>query len=197
LINAVKELVAHKSVDGTKLIAELRMFGDLSSNSYISQVAKNTADKFEKLTVGSMAPEIVYYGVEGERRQLSDLQEGYVFLELTDVSNSYCQRETNVIPSLKNDFANVRFLTICVGNSKDELLSIQKKMEIDWEFGRVPIATSVIEDYDVKSLPLFFIIDPDGKFYKAPASDPTKGAQQELMALNEMLKSKSRGRVGR
>jgi hypothetical protein len=197
LINAVKELVAHKSVDGTKLIAELRMFGGLSSNSYISQAAKNTADKFEKLTVGSMAPEIVYYGVEGERRQLSDLHEGYVFLELTDVSNSYCQRETNVIPSLKNDFANVRFLTICVGNSKEEMLSIQKKMEIDWEFGRVAIASSVIEDYDVKSLPLFFIIDPDGKVYKAPASDPTKGAQQELMALNEMLKSKLRGRVGR
>ena len=74
---------------------------------------------------------------------------------------------------------------------------IQKKMGIDWDFGRVPIASSVIEDYDVKSLPLFFIVDSEGKFYKAPVSDPTKGAQQELMALSEMLKSKSKRRVGR
>ena len=197
LINAVNELIAHKDVDGTKLITELRSFGMLSSNSYITLSARNTADKFDKLKVGTMAPEISYYGMDGKQRQLSGLQDSYVFLELTDVSNSYCQRETNVIPSLKDEFRNIRFLTICVGNSQEEMEGIQKKMGIDWDFGRVPIASSVIEDYDVKSLPLFFIVDSEGKFYKAPVSDPTKGAQQELMALSEMLKSKSKRRVGR
>ncbi|MGB1318113.1 MAG: TlpA family protein disulfide reductase, partial [Flavobacteriales bacterium] len=155
LINSVKELIGHKSVDSKKLLVELKRFGGLMSNSYLAQAAKNMAKKHEKLAVGSMAPEISFYGIDGETRQLSDLQESYVFLELTDVSNTYCQRETNVIPNLKNEFRNIRFLTVCVGNSQKEMESIQKKVGIDWDFGRVPIASSVIEDYDVKSLPLF------------------------------------------
>ncbi|MGB1317536.1 MAG: hypothetical protein ACPG5W_04995, partial [Flavobacteriales bacterium] len=78
-----------------------------------------------------------------------------------------------------------------------EMESIQKKVGIDWDFGRVSIASSVIEDYDVKSLPLFFIINPKGEFYKVPAPDPTKGAQGELMSLNELIKAKGRRGVGK
>ena len=49
----------------------------------------------------------------------------------------------------------------------------------------------------IKSLPLFFIIDPSGKFYAAPAKDPTKGAQGQLMSLNEKLKAKGKKSVGK
>jgi hypothetical protein len=54
-----------------------------------------------------------------------------------------------------------------------------------------------MDDYDVKSLPLFFIINPEGKFYSVPAKDPTKGAQGELMSLTEKLKAKGRRGVGK
>lgn len=197
LIAGIEQLFVHKDFDELKLIAALKQFGGLSSNSYLGNAAKNVASKHEKLSVGTVAPEIVFKDVNGAEKRLSDLKGTYVFLELTDATNSYCQRETNVIPNLKEEFKNIQFVTICVGNSADEMKSLQKQLNIDWVFGGISITNSLIEDYNIKSLPLFFILDPEGKLYKTPASDPTKGAQGELMSLNEMLKAKGRKGVGK
>lgn len=197
LIAGMDEMFGHKDFDDQKLILALRTFGGFSSNSYLGSAARNIAAKHEKLSVGTPAPEIIYTDLNGAEKKLSDLKESYVFLELTDASNSYCQRETNVIPNLKGEFKNIRFLTVGVGNTESQLMALQNKMGIDWDFGGVAISSMLMDDYNVKSLPLFYIIDPKGNFYKVPASDPTKGAQQELMSLNEMIKVKSRRKVGR
>ena len=197
LIDGMDEMFGHKDFDDQKLILALRTFGMLSSNSYLGNAARNIAAKHEKLSIGTPAPEIIYMDLKGTEKKLSDLKESYVYLELTDASNAYCQRETNVISNLKDEFRSIRFLTIGVGNTETQLRGLQNKMDIDWEFGAVAISSSLIDDYNIKSLPLFYIIDPKGNFYKAPASDPTKGAQQELMALKEKIKANGRKRVGR
>ncbi len=197
LIEGIHGLFGQRDFEDDDLIRALRTFSALSSNSYLGNAAKNIAAKHEKLAKGTEAPEIAFKTLDGVNKNLSDFEGTYVFLELTDAKNGYCQRETNVIPNLKEEFKNIRFVTVCVGNSKAEMQSLQKQMSINWEFGGVEISSSIIDDYDVKSLPLFFIIDPDGKFYSAPAKDPTKGAQGELFSLSEKLKAEGRKGVGK
>ncbi|MCF8277261.1 MAG: redoxin domain-containing protein [Flavobacteriales bacterium] len=197
LIEGMDGLFGQKDFEDGQLIKALKGFAGLSSNSDHANAAKNIAAKHEKLGKGTNAPEIVYRDLNGVEKRLSGLEGNYVFLELTDATNGYCQRETNVIPNLKDEFKNIRFATVCVGNSVAEMKSLQRQMNIDWEFGGVAISSSVMDDYAIKSLPLFFIIDPDGKFYAVPAKDPTKGAQMELMALTEILKTKNKRPVGR
>ena len=197
LINGIDGLFGQRDFKDENLIRALKSFGMLTSNSYLANAVKNIADKHEKLSVGTDAPEIAFRTLDGTEKHLSDFEGAYVFLELTDAKNGYGQREMNVIPNLKEEFATIRFVTVCVGNSKAEMQSLQKQMNINWEFGGVAIASSIMDDYDVKSLPLFFIINPDGKFYSVPAKDPTKGAQGELMSLNEKLKAEGRKGVGK
>ncbi|MFT6210133.1 MAG: hypothetical protein ACJATE_000739 [Bacteroidia bacterium] len=197
LIKGIDGLFGQRDFEDEKLIRALKEFSMLSSNSYHGNAARNIVDKHEKLSVGTDAPEIDFRMLDGTEKRLSDLEGTYVFLELTDAKNGYCQRETNVITNLKEEFKDIGFITVCVGNSNNEMRSLQKQININWEFGGVEISSSIMDDYDVKSLPLFFIIDPDGKFYSVPAKDPTKGAQGELMSLNEKLKAKSRRGVGR
>ena len=197
LIEGIDGLFGQREFEAEKLINALNNFGMFSSNSYHGSAAKNIAAKHEKLAKGTDAPEIEFRDLDGVEKRLSDFEGKYVFLELTDAKNAYCQRETNVIPNLKEEFKNFRFVTVCVGNSDAEMKSLQKQMNINWEFGGVQISSSVMDDYDVKSLPLFFIINPDGKFYSVPAKDPTKGAQDELMSLTEKLKAEGRRGVGK
>ncbi len=197
LIEGMDGLFGEREFVDEHLIRTLKQFATLSSNSYLGNAAKNIAAKHEKLAKGTQAPEIAFKTVEGVEKHLSDFEGTYVFLELTDAKNGYCQRETHVIPNLKEEFKNIRFVTVCVGNSKAEMQSLQKQMSINWEFGGVEISSSIIDDYDIKSLPLFFIIDPKGKFYSVPAKDPSKGAQGELMSLSEKLKAEGRKGVGK
>ena len=197
LIEGFDRLFGQKDFEDAKLIAALKSFGGLSSNSYLGNAAKNVAANHESLANGTMAPELVFTATDGSEKKLSDLQGTYIFLELTDATNGYSNRETNVIPNLKEEFEFIRFVTICVGNSEQEVLELKKKMNIDWELGRIALSSVALEDYRIKSLPLFFIIDPSGKFYAAPAKDPTKGAQGQLMSLNEKLKAKGKKSVGK
>jgi peroxiredoxin len=197
LIKGIDGLFGQRDFEDEKLIRALKNFSILSSNSYQSSAATNIAANHEKLAKGSDAPEIEFRDLDGAEKRLSDSEGTYVFLELTDAKNAYCQRETNVIPNLKEEFKNVRFVTVFVGNTMAEMQSLQKQMNINWEFGGVEISGSLMDDYDVKSLPLFFIINPEGKFYSVPAKDPTKGAQGELMSLTEKLKAKGRRGVGK
>ena len=197
LIEGIDGIFGQREFEDEKLIRALKNFAGLSSNSVHAAAAKNIAVKHEKLAKGSDAPEIEFRDLDGVEKRLSDFEGTYVFLELTDATNGYCQRETNVIPNLKEEFRNIRFVTVCVGNTKAEMQSLQKQVNIGWEFGGVQISSSVMDDYDIKSLPLFFIIDPAGKLYSVPAKDPTKGAQGELMSLNEKIKAESRRGVGR
>ena len=197
LIEGIDGLFGQKDFEAPLLIDALKDFGMLSSNSYVGSAAKNIAAKHEKLAVGTFAPDIVFNDLNGTEKQLTELQGTYVFLELTDAKNAYCQRETNVIPNLKSEFKNVRFVTVCVGDTKAEMQALQKQMNIDWDFGGVSLSNAILEDYDIQSLPLFFIIDPEGKFYRSPGPDPTKGAQQELLSLNEKLKAKNKSSVGK
>lgn len=197
LLADIRSIYGQKGFDLEKLNQALRRFGMLSSNSYIGIAAKNIADMHSSLVKGSKAPDIAYENEKGIDKKLSELNGRYIFLELTDATNVYSNRETNVVPNLKDEFRNVRFVTICVGNSEQEMLTLKRKMNIDWDLGRITLSNPAIEDFQIKSLPQFYIIDPDGNFYAAPAKDPTKGAQQELMALSEKLKAKGRHSVGK
>ena len=196
LLDGMKEMMTHKDLDRQKLVQALIIFGGSSSDSHLGSAAMNVARNQEQLNVGTEAPEIVFSDLNGKQKKLSDLRGSYVFLELTDAKNGYCQRETNVIPNLKAEFSQVKFVTICVGNSKEEMRALRAQMLIDWELGGIELSSPTLEDYEVKSLPLFFIIDPQGRFHRSPAKDPTKGAQGELMVLTEMLKAKGKRSVG-
>lgn len=197
LIEGIDGLFGQRDFEDEKLIAALRHFGMLSSNSHLGNAARNIADKHSSLINGTPAPDIIFTDENAAEKKLSDFFGNYIFLELTDATNVYSNRETNVIPNLKDEFKFVRFVTICVGNTEKEMLGLKRKMNIDWELGQVSMSSQILVDYRIKSLPLFFIIDPDGKFYAAPAKDPTKGAQQALMSLNEKLRAKSRKGVGK
>lgn len=197
LIEGLDGVFGQPDIDDEKLIAALKGFAMSSSNSYLANAARNIAEKHEVLKSGANVPDVVFRTLDGAEKKLTDLFGRYIFLELTDASNVYSNRETNVIPNLRSEFKDIRFVTICVGNSEQEMLALKRKMGIDWDLGRVSITSTAIEDFQIKSLPLFFIIDPDGNFYSAPAKDPTKGAQQELMSLNEKLKTNRKWKVGR
>lgn len=197
LIKGLDELFGQREFEEQQLINALVQFASTASHSQLQAAASNIAIKHQKLANGSPAPDILFTDLNGTTKHLSEFEGGYVFLELTDATNAYCQRETNVVANLKQEFKNIRFVTVCVGNTQAQMRALQKQMNIDWEFGGVAISSSLIDDYNIKSLPLFFIIDPEGRFYRVPAKDPTKGAQGQLMTLTEKLKAEGRRGVGR
>jgi thioredoxin-related protein len=63
------------------------------------------------------------------------------------------------------------------------LYFINLKKEYVWNFLHIGDQSEVLKEYDVRSYPLFVLIDRDGKIVKYPAELPSKGLEAELQKL--------------
>jgi cytochrome oxidase Cu insertion factor (SCO1/SenC/PrrC family) len=52
---------------------------------------------------------------------------------------------------------------------------------LDEAYGRI----DVLKDYDVRTYPLFVLIDKDGKIYKYPSRQPSDGLEADLQKILE------------
>ena len=81
---------------------------------------------------------------------------------------------------------NARFVSV----SADKYLSkmvrfIDMKKEYVWTFLNAGEHPEVLKDYDVRSYPLFVLIDGDGRINKYPAGQPSNGLEADLQKLLE------------
>ena len=63
------------------------------------------------------------------------------------------------------------------------LYFINLKKDYTWIFLNTGDQWEVLKDYDVRSYPLFVLIDKDGKIFKYPADVPGKGLEADLQKL--------------
>lgn len=196
LIDGLGGLFGQQHIQDKWLVDALEEVAGYSSNSVISQAAKNVVAKYTMLAEGSPAPEIRFMGADGDEQRLSDHFGTYLLLELTDVTNPICLRESGVLPSLNKEFQHIAILTIAVGNSEQELEAYRKRFSATWPLGRAELSNRMMVDYDIRSVPRYYIIGPEGEFSVIPAPEPSRGLRSELQAIEEQLKRKTRGRVG-
>ena len=62
---------------------------------------------------------------------------------------------------------------------------INLKKDYVWTFLNVGDHPDVLKDYDVRTYPLFVLIDKEGKIYKYPAEQPSSGLEAEVQKILE------------
>ena len=65
------------------------------------------------------------------------------------------------------------------------LFFINLKKDYVWTFLNIGDQSEVLKDYDVRSYPLFVLIDKNGKIIKYPAEEPSGGLEAELQKITE------------
>jgi thioredoxin-related protein len=63
------------------------------------------------------------------------------------------------------------------------LYFINLKTDYVWTFLNTGEQSDVLKDYDVRSYPLFVLIDKNGRIFKYPAELPSKGLEADLLKL--------------
>ena len=63
------------------------------------------------------------------------------------------------------------------------LYFINLKKDYVWTFVNIGDQTDVLKDYDVRTYPLFVLIDREGKIYKYPAEQPSNGLEADLIKI--------------
>lgn len=182
--DTLRELVLLKGLyesyyDGTfkksSIAALLQQIKEESRIIVHQQIATNILNSFSRLKAGSAAPFFSLPDKTGLTVSLDELRaQKYVYIMFFENTCTECLQQMKVLPSLKKQYGDrIAFVSITTDKTAAELKNFCAKYpQYDWTFLYDNTNGSLKNDYEIKSLPSYFLINPEGKFVQAPAEGP-------------------------
>ena len=157
------------------------------SNNYLNAKMDQTLEPWMNLKAGLDAPDFVAFNTEGEEVKLSELKGKKVYIDVWATWCGPCVREIPALKELESELheEDIVFLSVSIDAEKDkekwlkfveekELKGLQLMAEGDWK-------SEVASSYNVKGIPRFMLIDPEGKILTANAPRPSDPSTKELL----------------
>ena len=141
---------------------------------------------------GNTSPEFVdYENYAGGTVSLSDLKGKYVYIDVWATWCGPCKAEIPSLKKVEKQFhgKNIEFVSISIDNKEDH--EAWKKMIVDKELGGTQLfadndwQSKFIQDYMIKGIPRFILIDPSGNIVNSNAPRPSNKKLAEL--FDELL----------
>lgn len=192
LIKGLLESYYDNSFKKPSIIAILEQVTKESSIEAHRTIASNILNSFSKLQKGGKAPYFELPDKTGLTHSLDELRtKRYVYVMFYDANCSSCQQQMKIIPSLIKTYGErISFVSISTDKTNADLKNFQaKNPKYNWLFLYDNTNGKLKSDYEVRSLPSYFLIDPEGRFIQVPAESPDEEIER---ALYDIVKPKAK-----
>ncbi len=145
--------------------------------------AENIKKKLSVMNVGKPAPALSFQDKDGKTVSLADFKGKYVYLNFWASWCSSCTQEMMLIPDLKKQYGGkIIFVSISVDKKIDAMKNFLKKnpkLDADkvgpgWSFLYCDNYKKAKEDFNVLTVPTYYLIDPKGNVMRSPAASPAE-----------------------
>lgn len=190
-LNAFYE--SNKQVD-TSITNSLKKNLDPMLNFYKEYIGESIALKTE-LAKGTPSPTFENYeNYKGGTTSLTDLKGKYVYVDVWATWCGPCKAEIPSLKALEKEYhdKNIQFVSLSIdddrshGGSWDKAREDWKAMVADKELSGIQIMapegwkSKFVEDYKIKGIPRFILIDPNGNVVTPDAPRPSDASLKEL-----------------
>ncbi|MFI5203809.1 MAG: TlpA family protein disulfide reductase [Flavobacteriales bacterium] len=203
MIKSLKEEYYSRDFLSEQILVMLDSISRFSSFEEHRTIAKNVIEQFTWLQVGSMAPEIYLNDQLDTAWCLSKLKGKHVYIGFWSVENTHSVNELQLLTKIYKKYKDdIAFMMINTDkNIKGWKDFLKKNPEYRWINLHTDGSGRVIRDYKVTSLPLYYLVGPDGKLLQSPALSPTpngtfKSIDQVFHKISIGLHPRKRTNVG-
>jgi len=172
----------------------MNKFFQLNTDKDYEATIKGKIDKWDHLKPGNIAPNITLETVGGEKKKLSDYYGAYLYIDAWATWCAPCIAENPALKKIANDYGeeNLKILTVSIDKTKEvwkEYLqnkeSVGKQLYADGAF-----KSNFAEQFKIKSIPRFILLDPKGKIVDVNAPRPSKKELRTVLDSIFTLNSK-------
>lgn len=139
------------------------------------------------LKKGTPSPKFNYPDINGENVSLDDLKGKYVYIDVWATWCGPCKREIPFLKELNEEFKNSNLAIVSLSIDKQENKDKWLKMVKDENLKGVQImadkdwTSDFVTAYNIRGIPRFILIDPEGNIYDANAPRPSNPNLKELL----------------
>jgi Thiol-disulfide isomerase and thioredoxins len=145
-------------------------------------IATNIREKVIRLLPGHFPPEIKLFDMNGKLVTLDHLKGKFVYLNFCAVNSYSCQQDFALLEQLYKKYGSkVEIVSISTDPDIQDLRHFLSKKNYRWTFlhyGREP---DIVNRYDVKAYPTYFLINPKGMMELSPAPSPHEKLEDTLI----------------
>ncbi|HTB33012.1 MAG TPA: TlpA disulfide reductase family protein [Bacteroidia bacterium] len=154
-------------------------------------IAKDMLASFSGVVKGANAPDFALKDSKGDVSSVIDFRGKFLYLAFFKTTSSASVSQMEVLPALFKQYGKkINFVFISEDENYNDLINFLKaNKSFNWTFLWDEHHT-VMQQYDVKTLPEYFLVGPSGRFMRSPADDPSHGIENTFSDITKPLKEK-------
>lgn len=192
LLKGLHESYYDGSFKKSSIVPMLQQIAEGSKLEIHRQIASNILNSFSRLKPGAPAPVFVLPDKTGLTSSLDELRsKKYVYITFFNSACTQCLQQMKVLPSLKKMYGErISFVSISTDKTAADMKNFcAKNPQYDWLFLYDNSNGKLQSSYEIKTLPSYFLISPEGKFLQAPAPGPNEDIER---AFYDIVKPKAK-----
>lgn len=187
ILKGLQELYYHEEYNQKSIINLLNEIKNNSTFSEHQKIAANIIFSLTRFNKNMPAPNFSFADANGKIISLSDFKGKYVYLQVYTSWCTSCLDQMMMFQNLQKKYGNkIEFISISI--DRDEKLF--KKMlpkTYNWKILHCNNIRQFKEDFNVKAVPIYFLIGQNGEFIEAFTKSPDEGAEY---VISNYLKGK-------
>lgn len=189
LLKSLPDFYYMPDVNRDNAIVILEQLKQKTKSDYHKKIAENIISSFKKLEAGKAAPNFTLKDKNGKVVSLADFKGKYVYLDFWATWCVPCLQEMKVVPELHKAFAGkIVFISISIDEDVERMKKfLEKNPKYEWIFLHMG-NTTVKDDYEIRSVPSYFLVGPDGNFVQSPAERPSGTIEEKFIKLTRAPK---------
>lgn len=188
LIKGLYESYYDNSFKKPAITAMLQQAAQESLISEHKRIAQNILNSFSQLRPGGPAPFFELPDRSGNTHSLNEITaKKYAYIMFYDANCTACMQQMKIIPSLIKKYGErITFVSISTDKTNAELKNFQlKNPKYNWLFLYDNSNGKLKKDYEIRTLPTYFLIDPNGKFIQVPAESPDESIDRAFYDITK------------
>ena len=146
-----------------------------------TNIAQQIRERISKFLPGFIPYSFTLKDAKGQSLSLKDFR-GYMVLLCFCTTTSYsCIQDFDLLNRFQERYSeHLRIISICADQDSASMHRFVKATHYQWTFLHYGDAPNLIRDYDVRTYPTYFLLDPEGRIILSPAPGPQENLERIL-----------------
>ncbi len=185
MLYGLKEMYFSPGFDQPSILSLLGAVAKTSLYEEHRLIASDMILQLTKLNKGSSAPPFTLQDRNKKMVSLADFKGKPVMISFWTVYCQDCLARMELLKPVADKYkGKVEFISISADKEFVKMsFFLNLKKSFTWNFLHIGESIDLLKDYNVKSYPLFVLIDKQGKIFRYPASFPGEGLEEEIEGM--------------